>query len=165
MNEKESLFKSTFETHHQKIFHLCYAYSGDADIASDLVQDTFLKVWQHLDSFQNNSSIGTWIYRIAVNTCLAYIKIGKRIQTEDISNTIIESFVEDESVLEYKVSLLYQCIAFLQESDRLIITMVLDEIPYAEIAEISGISDGNLRVRIHRIKQQLTELYRKHERV
>ncbi len=165
MNKKERLFKSAFDAHHQKIFHLCYAYTGDADTASDLVQDTFLKVWQHFDTFQNNSSIGTWIYRIAVNTCLSYIKMGKRIQTEKINDSILETITDAENLLENKVSLLYQCIALLQESDRLIITMVLDEIPYPEIAEISGISDGNLRVRIHRIKQQLTELYHKHERV
>lgn len=165
MNEKERLFKSTFDSHHQKIFHLCYAYTGDPDIASDLVQDTFLKVWQHLDSFKQNSSIGTWIYRIAVNTCLAYIKIGKRIITEQINNNLLESISDHENAIETRVSLLYQCIALLQESDRLIITMVLDEIPYPQIAEVAAISEGNLRVRIHRIKQQLTELYNKHERV
>ncbi len=165
MNEKERLFKSAFDSHHQKIFHLCYAYTGDPDIAYDLVQDTFLKVWQHLDSFKQNSSIGTWIYRIAVNTCLAYIKIGKRIVTEQINNNLLESITDPENSIDTKVSLLYQCIALLQESDRLIITMVLDEIPYPQIAEIAAISEGNLRVRIHRIKQQLTELYNKHERV
>jgi RNA polymerase sigma factor (sigma-70 family) len=165
MNDKERLFKSAFDAYHQKIYHLCYAYTGDPDIASDLVQDTYIKVWEHLESFQNKASIGTWIYRIAVNTCLAFIKIGKRLQTESIDERVMESITEAESSIDQKVNILYQCIALLQESDRLIITMVLDEIPYTEIAEIAGISEGNLRVKIHRIKQQLTELYNKYERV
>lgn len=165
MKEKERLFKSAFDAYHQKIFHLCYAYTADPDIASDLVQDTFLKVWEHLDTFKNNSSIGTWIYRIGVNTCLAFIKIGKRIPTESINEQVMESLAEADNSINQKVSLLYQCIAQLQESERLLITMVLDEIPYPEIAEISGISEGNLRVKIHRIKQQLTELYKRYERV
>jgi RNA polymerase sigma-70 factor (ECF subfamily) len=165
MNEKERVFKTAFDAYHQKIYHLCYAYTGDPDIASDLVQDTFLKVWEHLESFQHNSAINTWIYRIAVNTCLSFIKVGKRLQTEKINEQVLESFAEAENTVQSKVSLLYQCIALLQESDRLIITMVLDEIPYPEIAEIAGVSEGNLRVKIHRIKQQLTELYQKYERV
>jgi RNA polymerase sigma factor (sigma-70 family) len=165
MNDKERLFKSAFDVYHQKIYHLCYAYTGDPDIASDLVQDTYLKVWEHLETFQNKASIGTWIYRIAVNTCLAFIKIGKRIQTESIDERVMESISEAESSIDQKVSVLYQCIALLQESDRLIITMVLDEIPYADIADIAGVSEGNLRVKIHRIKQQLTELYNRYERV
>jgi len=63
------------------------------------------------------------------------------------------------------VALLYKCISKLEESERIIITMVLDEVPYPEIADISGISEGNLRVKIFRIKQKLTELYNHHERL
>ena len=61
--------------------------------------------------------------------------------------------------------MLYKCISKLEESERIIITMVLDEVPYPEIADVSGISEGNLRVKIHRIKQKLTELYNHYERV
>lgn len=165
MKEKERLFKESFATYQQKIFHLCYAYTGDKDIACDLLQDTFLKVWEHLESFKNESNIGTWIYRIAVNTCLSFIKSGKRLTTEKLNDELLESISDTENTIEQKVSVLYQCISALQESDRLIITMVLDEVAYPEIAEISGITEGNLRVRIHRIKQQLTDLYKKYERV
>jgi RNA polymerase sigma factor (sigma-70 family) len=71
---------------------------------------------------------------------------------------------EEISEKNEQLSTLYKCIAQLEENERIIITMVLDELPYAEIAEISGISEGNLRVKIHRIKQKLTELYNRHER-
>ena len=64
-----------------------------------------------------------------------------------------------------QVALLYKSISLLEENDRLIITMVLDELPYNEIADISGISEGNLRVKIHRIKQKLTEIYNQHARI
>jgi RNA polymerase sigma-70 factor (ECF subfamily) len=53
----------------------------------------------------------------------------------------------------------------LEETERIIISMVLDEIPYSEIADISGVSEGNLRVKIHRIKHKLTEIYNKYERL
>jgi len=72
---------------------------------------------------------------------------------------------EELSDKNEQVALLYKCISKLEESERIIITMVLDEIPYPEIAEVSGISEGNLRVKIHRIKQKLTELYNHYERI
>lgn len=162
MEHKDKLFKQIFDANSKKIFHLCYGYTGDTDSANDLLQETFLKVWQNLDKFRNKSLISTWIYRIAVNTCLTYLRSEKRQGKEELTDNIIESQVEEYSEKNEQVALLYKSISKLEENDRLIITMVLDELPYQEIAEISGISEGNLRVKIHRIKQKLTEIYNQH---
>ncbi len=77
---------------------------------------------------------------------------------------IIATKGEEISEKNEQVSSLYKCIAQLDENERIIITMVLDEVTYPEIAAVSGISEGNLRVKIHRIKQKLTELYNRNER-
>lgn len=161
---KEILFKEIFEANSKKIYHLCYGYTGDDDSANDLMQETFMKVWQNLDKFRNQALISTWIYRIAVNTCLSYLRVEKKHQKDELTNNIIETKSEEISEKNEQVSSLYKCIAQLEENERIIITMVLDELPYAEIAAISGISEGNLRVKIHRIKQKLTEIYNKYER-
>lgn len=161
---KESLFKEIFQANSKKIYHLCYGYTGDDESANDLMQETFLKVWQNLDKFRNQASISTWIYRIAVNTCLSYLRVEKRHPKDELTDTIIETKGEEISEKNEQISSLYKCIAQLEENERIIITMVLDELPYTEIAAISGISEGNLRVKIHRIKQKLTEIYNKHER-
>ncbi|WP_256004698.1 MULTISPECIES: RNA polymerase sigma factor [Pedobacter] len=165
MESKDHLFKQIFDTNSKKIFHLCYGYTGDKDAANDLLQETFLKVWQNLEKFRNKSQISTWIYRIAVNTCLTYLRSEKRQAKDELTDNIIETRAEEHSEKNEQIALLYQSIAKLEENDRFIITMVLDELPYAEIAEISGISEGNLRVKIHRIKQKLTELYNQHARI
>jgi RNA polymerase sigma-70 factor (ECF subfamily) len=165
LEQKETLFKEIFDKNSKKIFHLCYGYTGDQDAANDLLQETFLKVWQNLEKFRNKSLISTWIYRIAVNTCLTYLRTEKKQAKDELTDNIIENKVEEHSEKNEQIALLYQSIAKLEENDRLIITMVLDELPYAEIAEISGISEGNLRVKIHRIKQKLTELYNHHARI
>jgi RNA polymerase sigma-70 factor (ECF subfamily) len=165
LEQKETLFKEIFNKNSKKIFHLCYGYTGDQDAANDLLQETFLKVWQNLEKFRNKSLISTWIYRIAVNTCLTYLRSEKKQGKDELTDNIIENKVEEHSEKNEQIALLYQSIAKLEENDRLIITMVLDELPYAEIAEISGISEGNLRVKIHRIKQKLTELYNHHARI
>lgn len=161
---KEALFKEIFQANSKKIYHLCYGYTGDDESANDLVQETFIKVWQNLDKFRNQALISTWIYRIAVNTCLSYLRIEKRHPKDELTDHIIETKGEEVSEKNEQVSSLYKCIAQLEENERFIITMVLDELPYAEIAAISGISEGNLRVKIHRIKQKLTEIYNKYER-
>lgn len=159
MDRKDQLFKEIFDKNAKKIFHLCYGYTGDKDSANDLLQETFMKVWQNLEKFRNKSLISTWVYRIAVNTCLTYLRSEKRQAKDELTDNIIENRVEEFSEKNEQIALLYKSIAMLEENDRLIITMVLDELPYQEIAEISGISEGNLRVKIHRIKQRLTEIY------
>ncbi|HEY0666920.1 MAG TPA: RNA polymerase sigma factor [Sphingobacteriaceae bacterium] len=164
MVDKEELFKEIFQNNSRKIYHLCYGYTGDDDSANDLMQETFMKVWQNLDKFRNQALISTWIYRIAVNTCLSYLRVQKRQAKDELTDNIIENQPEEVSEKNNQVSQLYQCIAQLDENERIIITMVLDEVPYSEIAEISGISEGNLRVKIHRIKLKLTELYNQYER-
>lgn len=164
MKRKEALFKDIFDKNNRKVYHLCYGYTGDSEAANDLMQETFIKVWQNLDRFRNQSQISTWIYRIAVNTCLSFLRVEKRKATDEINDRIIETKAEEVSDKQEQVNQLYKCIAQLEENERIIITMVLDEIPYQEIAEISGISEGNLRVKIHRIKSKLTEIYNRHER-
>jgi len=164
MAQKEALFKEIFDKNNKKVYHLCYGYTGDSDAANDLMQETFIKVWQNLDKFRNQSQISTWIYRIAVNTCLSYLRVEKRKATDEINEKIIETKAEEVSDKQEQVNQLYKCISELEENERIIITMVLDEVPYQEIADISGISEGNLRVKIHRIKNKLTDIYNRHER-
>ncbi|HEX8378465.1 MAG TPA: RNA polymerase sigma factor [Pedobacter sp.] len=164
MTNKEALFKDIFKSNSKKIYHLCYGYTGDDDAANDLMQETFLKVWQNLDKFRNQALISTWIYRIAVNTCLSWLRVEKRQAKDELTDNIIETKGEEISEKNEQVALLYKCISKLEETERIIISMVLDEVPYAEIAEISGVSEGNLRVKIHRIKSKLTEIYNRYER-
>ncbi len=161
---KEALFKEIFQANSKKIYHLCFGYTGDDETANDLMQETFMKVWQNLDKFRNQALISTWIYRIAVNTCLSHLRIQKRLPKDELTDTIIATKGEEISEKNEQVSSLYKCIAQLDENERIIITMVLDEVTYPEIAAVSGISEGNLRVKIHRIKQKLTELYNRNER-
>lgn len=133
-------------------------------LADDLLQEVFIKVWQHLATFRGESQMSTWVYRIAMNTCLQYLRSDKSKKNVSLDKTTINQ--EDEpNEKEEQIQILYKCISELSESDRLIITMLLEEVPYSEIAEITAISEGNLRVKIHRIKQQLSTIYAKYERI
>lgn len=163
MTKKETLFKEVFEENSSKIYHLCLGYTGNVDVAHDLMQETFIKVWQNLDSFRNQSLISTWIYRIGVNTCLSHLRVEKRRKNDPISQEHLENIAEIPSKKDEEIDQLYKSISYLEENERMIITMVLDEVPYPEIAQVFAISEGNLRVRIHRIKLKLTKIYNQHE--
>src|SRR5690606_5885474 len=165
MSNQRQLFQRLFDENSKRVYHLCYGYTGDSDSANDLMQETFIKVWQNLDKFRNQSQFSTWIYRIAVNTCLSYLRTTKRRATDELNDSIIENYAEEPSEKHEQIAQLYRSIAQLEENERIIITMVLDEIPYPEIAEVAGISEGNRRVKTHRIKHRLTEIYNSNERV
>lgn len=160
---RETSFTAIYNQHAPAILKMCKAYTDDEAQAQDFLQETFIKVWQHFENFRGDAKISTWIYRIAINTCLSHIRTRKNKTSQPLSENFDKADDSNAAIKEQHVQQLYSAVHKLQETDRLIITMVLEEIPYDEIAEAVNISEGNLRVKIHRIKQQLTTLFFKHE--
>lgn len=155
-------FSSVYRNYHARIKKLCLGYTHSIDEAEDLVQETFLSAWKHWNKFNGHSSRTTWIYRIAVNKCLSHIK--KTNQRSNIINEIAEQPLADNEKNE-AINLLYDAINELEKVDRLLITMFLDELAYKEIAEILGLRENSIAVRIHRIKIKLTEIFNRHEKL
>ncbi|WP_166920693.1 RNA polymerase sigma factor [Flavobacterium poyangense] len=155
---KKEQFNDIYNKHYSKVFRLCKGYfCGDIAFASDATQEIFIKVWENLDTFRNESSISTWIYRIAVNTCLLYLRKSsskKEIRTAILPQVVLETYSNEK---EEQLQQMYQCIQKLEETNKMIILMTLDGIEYPEIAEVIGITEETLRVRIHRIKKSLTQ--------
>lgn len=154
-------FEKIYQSYSEKIFRLCMAYVNDRVEAQDLTQETFIIVWEKLDTFRNESSIGTWIYRIATNNCLKMIRKGKVHKTAELPIHIMEK--EMPASLEPQIKLLYQFISELPEIERIIISLELEDLNQAEIALIVGLSATNVRVKIHRIKKKLTKKFKDHE--
>ncbi len=148
-------FEEIYWQYQHKIFRLCLGYANDEDWAKDLVQETFIQVHLHQHKFRNESSVGTWVYRIAVNLCLRQLdkEIRQQKATEGLQHIPEADRPDDEMV-----DRLYGAIASLEHTDRLIISMVLEGVKNPEIAEILGTSEGNIRVKIHRIKKSLSKL-------
>jgi len=152
-------FESIYKEYWSKIYRLCMAYVNDAGWAQDLAQDTFVIVWQQLASFRNESSIGTWIFRIATNNCLRQLERQKRNVKQELPLNLAEEKPVD---IEPQIQLLYRFIGELPELDRIIISLELEEVKQAEIAQIVGVSESNVRVKIHRIKERLTKRFKEH---
>ncbi len=123
-----------------------------------------MAVWNNMPKYRGEASWGTWIYRIAVNTCLLYLR-KERSKPKKIADDVLQYMAQEEHNPDNEVQQLYKCISRLPETDRLIISMVLEELPYEDIASIAGITENNLRVKIHRIKKSLTEMFNSYARV
>ena len=156
-------FDALYQAYYPKVLKLCLGYTGAYPQAQDLAQESFIRVWQNLSTFKGDSAVNTWVYRIAVNTCLNHLRTASKQPTDTLTREHSERPSDEPGELEQQISLLYSCISQLAETDRLIITLVLEDTTYPEISQIIGISEGNLRVKIHRIKQQLTAIYHRHE--
>ncbi|GAA4886844.1 sigma-70 family RNA polymerase sigma factor [Flaviramulus aquimarinus] len=154
-------FEEIYKVYWPKVYRQCMGYMNDPDTAKDIAQDTFIKVWQHLPKFRNESSIGTWIFRISVNSCLRQIGKDNKMPKSELPNEIFEEILVND---EPKVEFLYRCISELPEVERIIISLELEELKQKEIAKIVGLSESNVRVRIHRIKEKLTKKFQQHGR-
>lgn len=157
MSDLRSVFETLHNSYHPMVLQMCTGFmKGDKDLAADLSQDVFINVWNALPKFRNESSHKTWIYRIAVNTCLQQIRKSKtkiRVPIEHAGAITEAKDNRDEQSLQ-----LMTAVGQLENVDRLIIMMVLDALEYEEIARVMGISENNLRVKIHRIKLKLKTL-------
>lgn len=151
-------FQKIYDENYRKVLGLCLGYvNGDEDAAKDLVQDVFLKVWENLENFRNDSKISTWIYRIAVNMCLLNNRKKKSLP---LKFDVKAEDPGDSTIKEKQFLKMYSCINKLSASNKSIILLELEEVPQTEIAEILGISHVALRTRIHRIKNDLSKCIR-----
>jgi RNA polymerase sigma-70 factor (ECF subfamily) len=133
-------------------------YENDREVRNDLFQEIVLQLWKSFPTFRGEAKISTWMYRIALNTAISgFRKETRKIVTEDLREVhfnISESGDESEENLQK----LQWAIRQLNEIDRAMIMMALEEVPYEDIAETIGISQNNVRVRMNRIREKLRKL-------
>ncbi len=152
------IFEEIYEQYGPQVFRVCMGYLNDAELARDLAQETFIAVWQNLSSFRNESKISTWIFRIATNNCLRALERAR----PTIADLLFDLPAPGEETIEDKLAFLYRCIAGLEETERIIISLLLEDLPQAEIASIVGLTNANTRVKIHRIKEKLAIKFKEH---
>jgi len=155
---KEEIYKKILEENYQKVFRLCLRYFGNSAEAEDAAQDVFVKVWMNIDRFRGEAAIGTWIYRIAANVCLTSLR-KHNYKTIEIGTTGDEKSDEEDSdhrsrqeAGEKKLAFFNDYLQRLSPGDRTIVNLYLEDVDSKTISEVTGLSDTNIRTRIHRIK-------------
>jgi RNA polymerase sigma-70 factor (ECF subfamily) len=155
MTQLEQQFTKTVTEHKSTIYTVCYMFSQDADEVNDLFQEVLVNLWKGFESFEQRSDIRTWIYRVALNTCISLDRKKRRQATARLSMDI--NLFEDRDEDTRQVDLLHKRIAQLQPFDRAIVLLWLENLPYDEIGQIVGISAKNVGVRLYRIREQLKQ--------
>lgn len=160
MTEKEREFSRIVREHKSEIYTVCYMFSKDTDEVADLFQDILIKLWNGFDGFRGESSVKTWIWRVALNTCISDDRSKKR-KGERVSLTMDIDPYEDTNENELQVKQLYSRINQLGLIDRSIVLLWLESLSYEEIGQIVGISAKNVSVKLVRIKEQLMKMSNK----
>ncbi|MCF0199660.1 MAG: sigma-70 family RNA polymerase sigma factor [Bacteroidaceae bacterium] len=155
MNNKEEDFSRIVKENKGTIYMVCYMFSKDQDEVDDMFQDVLLNLWKGYQSFREDSKVSTWLYRVALNTCISAER-KKRHSTERLSMDI--NLYEDSDEDSRQVQQLHQLIGKLDVIDRAIVLMWLENMSYDEIAAILGVSAKNVSVKLVRIKEKLIKM-------
>jgi RNA polymerase sigma-70 factor (ECF subfamily) len=131
-------------------------FSKDDDEVNDLFQEVLINLWKGYESFGHRSDIRTWIYRVALNTCISLDRKKRRSATVRLAMDI--NLFEDRDEDTRQVDLLHKRIQRLQPFDRAIVLLWLEDLSYEEIGQIVGISTKNVSVRLFRIREQLKNM-------
>lgn len=161
MSPLEQEFVDRIEKHKGVIFKISRMYMDHPDDQSDLFQEITYQVWKSYPSFAGKSEFSTWLYRIALNTAIVFLKSEKR-KRDLLQNTQLDNFnIRSEDYNwedEQKLSTMYQAINQLNPIDKALIFYYLEDISGKEMAEQLGISEVNARVKLNRAKEKLKQL-------
>ena len=161
-SDRRRIFQGWIDQHRGLIFKIVRAYADTAMDREDLFQEVAVQLWRSVSSFKGESRETTWIYRVALNTAIRWLHVEKRrdrIDIQDAQSVLRES----ESPVDEQLAWLYAEIARLDDVDRSIALMMLDDLSYKEMSTVLGITESNVGVRIHRIKKQLIAKSKKAE--
>ncbi|PQJ76351.1 RNA polymerase sigma factor [Polaribacter glomeratus] len=159
MKKQKTTFLSALKENQDKLYRICAIYSDSNEDSKDLFQEVLIHIWKSMNSFKGNSSIDTWMFRIALNVCLRFKSKHRknqnrfiRLDSISISNIGSEETTETDSE---KLIALRKCVKKLNEGDKAIVALYLEGLAYREISEILGLSENHLAVKIKRIKSKL----------
>jgi RNA polymerase sigma-70 factor (ECF subfamily) len=159
---KEEQFKLIIDENRDRILRICRYYNSNSEDQKDMYQEILVNIWKSLDKFRGDSKLSTWVYRIAVNTSLNFngkaYRNANLLVDKDVQN-LCELFDDDDVTLkerlESDLETLQIQLNLLSVIDKALITLMLEGLSTREIADIIGLTEPNVRVKIHRVKEQL----------
>lgn len=138
---------------------ICNLYFDSAADRKDIYQDILLNAWKGYSSFKGDSKFSTWLYRVALNTAFSKLRRSKRSGTPGaLEEYAFQIPATDNTELNSNVKILYKALQQLNEMDRTIALLYLDQLSYKEISTITGLTEANIGVRIGRVKDKLKKI-------
>jgi RNA polymerase sigma-70 factor, ECF subfamily len=160
----EWLFKSWLIEHHGAVLKVARAYTFTTEDCQDLVQEILLQVWRSLPQFQGRARASTWFYRVALNTALSWHRKEHRRRTRqrpvlEVEDLLVPGLDSAQQMVQREaVERLYAAIRQLPKTDAAMVLLYLDDLSYRQMAEVLGITESNVGVKLNRAKKALGEL-------
>jgi RNA polymerase sigma-70 factor (ECF subfamily) len=156
----EAEFINQLEEHQNILHKICKLYTGDMDSHKDLFQEMTIQLWKSYPSFRGDSKFTTWAYRVALNTAISLYRNKKRnVPTVQWDNSLHHiRYEEYDTRQEEQLRSLYLAVHKLNDIEKALVYMYLEDKDYAEISETLGISEVNARVKMNRIKTKLKNM-------
>lgn len=154
MTQNEEEFTQLVRTYKSTVYTVCYMFSSDDDEVNDLFQETLINLWKGFGHFRGESSPRTWVYRVALNTCLSYGRKKKR-EVDKVPLNMDISLYDDDDTDTRQIQQLHERIGRLGLFDRAIVMLWLEGMSYEEIGQTVGLTPKNVSVKLVRIKEQL----------
>lgn len=162
MQTKEERFNTIVAENKERIERICRYYVPNKEDQKDICQEILVNIWKSLEGFRGDSAISTWIYRIAVNTSLNYtgksfkqMKLMVDVDTQNLSQLLDEDETNEKLMREAYFQQLQMELNQLSVIDKTLVSLTLEGLSMKEIADVVGITEPNVKVKIHRIKQEL----------
>lgn len=158
--ELEHQFVTNLEKHQNIAHKICRIYTNDQDSHNDLFQEITIQLWKAYPKFRGDSKFSTWMYRVALNTAITLYRKKKRsIRTQDFDGISFKIKAEEyNNEVEQHLKLMYDAIKQLNDIDKALVFLYLEDKNYAEISDTLGISEVNARVKMNRVKTKLKSI-------
>lgn len=158
--ELEHSFVTNLEQNQNIVHKVCRIYTSDSDSHNDLFQEITIQLWKAYPKFRGDAKFSTWMYRVALNTAITLYRRSKRsIKTADLDtiNFRIKAEEYDDEV-EQQLKLMYAAVKQLNDIEKALVFLYLEDKSYREIADTMGISEVNARVKMNRVKTKLKKI-------
>lgn len=158
--ELENKFLTDFEANQNIVHKVCRIYTTNQNAHNDLFQEITIQLWKNYSKFRGDAKFSTWMYRVALNTAISlYRKSTRSIKTQDFTDYSFKIKAEEyDDTEEIQLKALYGAIHKLNDIDKALIFLYLEDKPYKEISEALGISQVNARVKMNRAKDKLKKI-------
>jgi RNA polymerase sigma-70 factor (ECF subfamily) len=154
----EEAFTAMVKRNEALIYKVCLAFTRQQrDEVQDLKQEVLCNLWRGFSTFKNESRETTWIYKVALNTGIQYYHRNERLPlTEELTSQMAERYVgEDDS---RQLDRMYELIHRLDDEEQKLVYLYIDNVSGKEMAEVLGISEGNVRIKMFRVKEKLKRM-------
>ena len=158
--ELEKKFLDDFGNNQNIVHKVCRIYTTNQDQHNDLFQEIAIQLWKNYSKFRGEAKFSTWMYRVALNTAISlYRKSTRTVKTQDFSDVSFKIAYNDyDDTQDQQLTALYNAIRNLNDIDKALIFLYLEDKPYKEIAIALGISEVNARVKMNRAKDKLKKI-------